>query len=174
MMKTTTKWICIAALLLPALLSPLACKQAEVETGTVTVMVSKGVTGTPAAGDVTLNVGDTLAYHYALEAGFSKLTVLLDGTEVAASGTITVSGNHVLKAYSDDNLEYKLTVTLKDGVTGTPAAGTYYYKQGTQVAYSYTLQDGFKGLYVLLNGSSTTASGTVTMSKDNVLYAGAD
>lgn len=172
-MKRTTTWIWIAALL-PLLLSPGACKKAEVETGSVSVMVSPGVSGSPATGDITLNVGDTLAYKYTLEAGYAKLTVLLDGTEVAASGTITVTGDHVLKAYSDDNLEYKLTVTLKDGVTGTPAAGTYFYKQGTQVAYSYAIKDGFKGLYVLLNGAATTVSGTVTMSKDNVLYASAD
>jgi hypothetical protein len=172
-MKRTTIWIWIAALL-PVLLSSVACKKAEVVAGSVSVMVSAGVSGSPAAGDITLNVGDTLAYKYTLEAGYAKLTVLLDGTEVAASGTITITGDHILKAYADDNLEYKLTVTLKDGVNGTPATGTYYYKQGTQVAYSYALKDGFKSLYVLLNGASTTVSGTVTMSKDNVLYASAD
>ena len=172
-MKRTTIWIWIAALL-PVLLLSVACKKSEVVAGSVSVMVSEGVSGSPAAGDITLNVGDTLAYKYALEAGYTKLTVLLDGTEVAASGTITITGDHVLKAYADDNLQYKLTVTLKDGVAGTPATGTYYYKQGTQVAYKYSLKDGFKGLSVLLNGSATTVSGTVTMSKDNILYASAD
>ena len=113
-MKRTTKWIWIAALL-PVLLSSVACKQSEVVEGSVSVMVSAGVSGSPAAGDITLNVGDTLAYKYTLEAGYAKLTVLLDGTEVAASGTITITGDHILKAYADDNLEYKLTVTLKDG-----------------------------------------------------------
>jgi len=171
-MKRTTMWIWVAALL-PVLLASVACKKAEVVSGSVSVMVSAGVSGSPAAGDITLNVGDTLAYGYTLDPGYTKLTVLLDGSEIAASGTITVTGDHVLKAYSDDNLEYKLTVTLKDGVTGTPAAGTYYYKQGTKVDYSYALKDGFKGLYVLLNGTATTVSGTVTMSKDNVLYVGA-
>lgn len=168
-MKNAT--IVIAALLLG--LFPAACKKAEVEAGSVTVQLSAGVAGSPAAGKYELSVGDTLAYHYSLEPGYAKLTVLLDDKEVAASGTVTVSGSHFLKAYSDDNLEYKLTVQVNEGVTGSPAAGTYYYKKGELVPYSYALADGYHLLSVKLNGSEVAASGNVTMNQDCVLYSSA-
>ena len=59
--------------------------------------------------------------------------MLFDGTEIAASGTLTVSGDHTLQAYADDQFQCALTVTLTDGITGTPAAGTCNYPQGTVI-----------------------------------------
>jgi hypothetical protein len=170
-MKRTTIWIWAAVALL--VLPFQACKKAEVETGSLSVQLSAGVSGTPAAGSYTLNVGDTVSYSYALEPGFSKLTVLLNEQQVAASGTVTISGSHFLKAYSDDNLEYKLTVQMTEGVTGSPAAGTYYYKAGTVVPYAYAMAEGYKGFNVKLNGSDVAASGSVTLNQDSVLYVGA-
>lgn len=167
--KTIWIWAAVALLVLPFQ----SCKKAEVETGSLSVQLSAGVSGTPAAGSYTLNVGETVAYSYALEPGFSKLTVLLNEQQVAASGTLTISGSHFLKAYSDDNLEYKLTVQMTEGVTGSPAAGTYYYKAGSVVPYAYALAEGYKGFNVKLNGSDVAASGNVTMNQDSVLYVGA-
>ncbi len=170
-MKRTTLWIWAAVALL--VLPFQACKKAEVETGSLSVQLSAGVSGTPAAGSYTFNVGDTVSYSYGLQPGFSKLTVLMNEQPVAAAGSLTITGNHFLKAYSDDNLEYKLTVQMTDGVTGSPAAGTYYYKAGSVVPYAYALADGYKGLFVKLNGGDAAVSGNVTMSQDSVLYAGA-
>lgn len=171
-MKKATIVITAAALLL-GLAYFASCKKAEVEAGSISVQLSAGVSGSPAAGKYELNVGDTLAYNYTLEPGYSKLTVLLDDEAVPARGVITVSGTHFLKAYSDDNLEYKLTVQVNEGVTGTPAAGTYYYRKDTKVPYSYALAGGYQALTVKLNGSDVAASGTVTVSQDTVLYASA-
>jgi len=170
-MKRTViwSWAAVALLVLPFQ----ACKKAEVETGSLSVQLSAGVSGTPAAGSYTLNVGETVSYSYELEPGFSRLTVLLNEQPVAAFGTLTISGSHFLKAYSDDNLEYKLTVQMTEGVTGSPAAGTYYYKAGTVVPYAYAMAEGYKGFNVKLNGSDVAASGSVTMSQDCVLYVGA-
>ncbi len=172
-MKRTTIAVLGSALLL-VILSCGSCKEAEVEMGTLTAIISEGVSGDPAAGSYELQVGSTKAYAYTLEAGYQKLTVLLDGKEVAASGTFTVSGNHKLQAYSDDNLQYTLNVSWGSGVTGTPAAGTYYHKQGTKVLYSYALAGGYTGLSVKQDGFSVSASGTVTMDADHTLYAGAE
>jgi hypothetical protein len=152
-----------------------SCKKADVATGTLKVIVSQGVSGTPGAGSYTLNVGDQMAYSFALAAGYTKLTVLLDGKDVAASGTFTVSGDHTLQAYADDNGPYTLTVTVSAGVSGTPAAGTYSYAKDAKVAFSYTLIEGYSNLSVLLDGTTTMASssGTITMSANHSLSVSA-
>ncbi len=172
-MKRTTIPV-LSVLLLMVILACGSCKEAEVETGTLTVIVSEGVSGNPAAGTYTVQVGETWAYSYSLEAGYSKLTVLLDGTEVGASGLLNITGSHNLQAYSDDNLQYTLTVSWGDGVSGTPVAGTYRYKQGTVVPYTYALIDGYTDLSVKLDGVDADASGSITMSEDYSLYAGAE
>jgi hypothetical protein len=164
----------LGVILLCVILSCLSCKKAEVGTGTLTVIVSEGVSGNPVTGTYEVQVGSTWTYSYSLGAGYEKLTVLLDGATVAASGSFTVSGDHKLQAYSDDNLQYTLNVTWGNGVTGTPTAGTYQYKQGAQVPYSYALADGYTNLSVKLNGTAIIASGSITMSADHALYAGAE
>ncbi len=172
-MKKTTLAI-LAAALLPAIFQFNACKKADEVTGTLTVIVSAGVSGSPAAGEYTLKVGDKQSYAYTLNAGYEKLTVLLDGTAVSANGSITISGDHTLQAYSDENIQYKLTVTVNEGVTGTPAAGTYMYTKGASVPYSYALAEGYTDLSVKLDGTAVEAnSGTITMTEDFTLYASA-
>lgn len=171
-MKKTTLAITAAALLL-AVGQFSGCKKSEVETATLTVIVSEGVSGTPAAGEYTVQVGDEQSYSFSLEGPYDKLTVILDGKEIAASGSFTITGNHVLQAYSDDNVQFRLIVTVEEGVVGTPAAGTYLYKKGTQIPYSYAPAEGYSSLSVKLDGVETTASGTVTMTEDYTLYASA-
>ena len=97
----------------------------------------------------------------------------MDGTAIAASGKLTISADQTLQAYADDDFQYGLTVTLDDGVIGTPGAGTKNYRQGTLVDYSYTLQDGYYDLVVTLNGSAVENSGTITMSQDHKLTVSA-
>ena len=163
----------LGAVLLAAVFSFDGCKKADVESATLTVILSQGVSGTPGAGTYTLKVGDERAYSYSLEAGYTKLTVLLDGTEVASSGTVTMSGNHTLQAYSDDNRQYALSVTVGAGVAGTPAAGTYYYTQGTKVEYSYSLLEGYTAMSIKLDGIDVVAKGTITMTEDFALSVSA-
>lgn len=172
-MKRTTNWIGAALILLLAFGSN-SCKKSEVETGTLKVILSVGVTGTPAAGDYTVTVGEERSYAYSLESGYKTLTVLLDGKAVAASGTFTVSGDHVLQAFSEGNQMYTLSVTVETGATGTPATGTYYRQQGTVVPYSYALDSGYVDLKVKLDGVDAAASGSVTMSQDRLITVTAE
>ena len=172
-MKRTIIRIGVAVMLL-AVFSPTACKKAEVDTKTLTVIVSEGVSGSPVAGEYTVELGADQAYSYSLDAGYEKLTVLLDGSPIAVSGSIKISGDHTLRAYSDENNQYKLTVTVGAGVSGTPLTGTYHYKQGTKVPYSYAVLDGYKGLSVKVEGVEAEYSGTVTMTEDIVINASAE
>lgn len=66
---------------------------------------------------------------------------------------------------------YTLTVTKGEGVNGTPAAGTYTYKEGETVSYNYSLQQGYTDLTVLLDGTAVSANGTITMDGDHALVA---
>ena len=66
---------------------------------------------------------------------------------------------------------YTLTVTVGEGVTGTPAAGTSTNKKGTVVSYNYSLQSGYSSLAVTLDGATVAASGTVTMNANHTLAA---
>ena len=67
--------------------------------------------------------------------------------------------------------KYALTITLSEGVTGTPAAGTVEYKKGKVVDYNFTAVAGYKKLAVTLDGVSVDAAGTVTMDKAHTLSA---
>jgi hypothetical protein len=163
----------LAAVLLAAVLSFDGCKESDPDTCVLTVIVSEGVSGLPASGSYTQNVGQELQYSFSLNPGYSKLTVLFDGVAVSASGKITLSGDHTLQAYSDDNFQCALTVTLTDGVTGTPAAGTFNFPIGTVVDYSYAVAEGYYGLTALLDDSAVDASGSITMSQNHVLQVGA-
>lgn len=66
---------------------------------------------------------------------------------------------------------YTLTVTVGEGVTGTPAAGTSTNKKGTVVSYNYSLQSGYDNLTVTLDGAVVPPSGTVTMNANHTLAA---
>lgn len=83
-------------------------------------------------------------------------------------GTLSISG---CKKSSETTDSYVLTVTVANGVTGTPAAGTYTYKKGDQVAYNYTLKDAYEDLRVTLDAASVASSGTITISGDHTLLA---
>jgi hypothetical protein len=159
--------IVLAAALLAAVLPFSGCKKADVATATLKVIVSDGVSGTPASGSYTMNVGEQMTYNFTLDAGYHKLTVQLDGNDVAASGIVTFSGDHTLKAFSDENGTFTLTVSLGTGVTGTPASGIHSYAAGTVVHYSYSLAAGYTNLSPLLDAVGVTSSGNVTMSANH-------
>ena len=163
----------MAVVLLAAVFSFNSCKEAEVQMRTVTILVSEGVSGLPPAGAYTLVRGDDLQYSFTLNAGYSKLTVLWDGTEIQPSGTLTITSDHTLQAYADDNFQCALTVEMTDGVTGTPAAGTRNYPKGTVLNYSYALKDSFYGLTVLLDDELADSSGTITMNENHKIVISA-
>jgi hypothetical protein len=70
---------------------------------------------------------------------------------------------------SQEAIIYLLTVTLYDGVTGTPEAGTYPYNEGDEVDYSYTILDGYTDMKVNIDGERVENSGTITMNGEHFL-----
>lgn len=59
--------------------------------------------------------------------------------------------------------DYKLNVTLEEGVTGTPGPGEHLYKDLSEVSYEYTAIDPIHTVEVFLNGIRQTDTGTFTM-----------
>ncbi|MEI6613547.1 MAG: hypothetical protein WCL37_01490 [Chrysiogenales bacterium] len=68
---------------------------------------------------------------------------------------------------------YTLTVTIGNGVSGTPAAGSYTYSKGTLVLYAFELGADYKDLMVKSNGMEVAASGTLNMDRDTRLEVSA-
>jgi hypothetical protein len=163
----------LAVVILVVMLFSSSCKKTDVGTSVLTVLVSEGVTGVPASGVYNFVTGNQLQYNFKLNEGYKKLTVLLNGTEIAASGTLTISADLTLKAYADDNYQYALNVTVAAGVNGTPAAGTFSHAPDSLVNYSYAAEAGYGYLVVTLDGTEVESSGTITMSADHTLSASA-
>lgn len=67
----------------------------NVPTLELTVGLGTGTTGAPATGG-GFEVGSAINYAYEAAAGYSNLQVLLDGSPVAASGTLTMNTAHAL------------------------------------------------------------------------------
>ncbi len=163
----------MAVILLAAVFSFHACKEADVKIYTVTVLISEGVTGIPQPGSYLLQRGEELQYSYSLNPGYSKLTFLFDGAELSPSGTLTISKDHTMQAYADDNFQCSLKVDMSAGVTGTPEAGTRNYPQGTVIEYNYGLEEGYYDLSVTLDNELVDPSGTITLSENHNLVVSA-
>lgn len=136
---------------------------------TLTVTRGTGIDGTPVTGTYTYANGSVVNYSYSLQSGYTDLVVLLDGSSVAAGGSITMNGDHVLVATCGKT--YSLTVTRGTGVDGTPVTGATVYTEGQTVSYSYSLQSGYTDLLVTLDGSTVASSGTITMNANHTLSA---
>ncbi len=67
--------------------------------------------------------------------------------------------------------DYKLNVTLEEGVTGSPQPGEHLYKDLSEVSYEYTAIDPIHTVEVFLNTIRQTYSGTFTMYTDVNLIA---
>jgi hypothetical protein len=86
-----------------------------------------------------------------------------------AAGAAVVVGTLVYFFVIKKSKKYTLTVNVGEGIDGTPAAGTYKYKKGTVVNYSYTLQSGYRDLVVTLDGNPVPSSGTIKMDGNHSL-----
>jgi hypothetical protein len=73
-----------------------------------------------------------------------------------------------------DAQNYTLTVTLEEGVEGTPAAGSFDYEENAVVNYNYSLQFGYYNLVVTLDGNAVEDAGTITMNRNHTLNVTAD
>ena len=71
--------------------------------------------------------------------------------------------------------DYNLTVEWADGITGTPAAGTYTWKEFTEITYGYSFANGSEGtpgVYLDDNPNRLAASGTIQILAPTVIYVG--
>jgi len=136
---------------------------------TLTVNKGEGVVGAPDSGATKYKRGESIDYNYSLESGYHNLVVMLDGAAAAASGSVSMKGNHTLAANATQ--QFVLTVNIDAGVNGTPVTGAYTYDGGQAVSYSYSLKSGFTDLEVKVDGVAASATGTVTMNGDHVLTA---
>jgi hypothetical protein len=134
------------------------------------VSMGPGVSGYPVAGTFVYKKGKKVRYVYNLGYGYRALKVMLDGSEVATSGEFTMDRDHVLAVTSEEQF-YDLTVTTSAGVSGTPAAGTYSYKEGTSVTYSYIAATGYDNLKVQVDGINVVAQGTLKMDRAHTLIS---
>lgn len=149
-------------------------KKTEAISYTLTTTRGSGIDGTPNTGTTTHNQGSTVSYNYSLQSGYTNLMVTLDGATVSSSGTVTMNANHTLTASATPPVNrYALSVTKGSGVDGTPDTGDTTYDEGAVVNYNYTLQNGYRNLVVTLDGSTVSASGTITMDADHTLSASA-
>lgn len=125
----------------------------------LTVSLDAGVTGTPAATAVQA-AGASVPYSYALRTGFTSLAVTLDGSPVAASGTVTMNSPHTLAATS---VPQTFTLTAGAGPNGSisPAGVTTLPYGGSQV-FTITPDSGYQVANVLVDGVSVGAQTTYT------------
>lgn len=138
---------------------------------TLTVIKGAGINGTPDSGTYTYQNGDIVSYNYTLQANYTDIVVTSDDVPVSPEGTITMNGPHTLKASA--TRQYTLNVTRGPGVNGTPITGSYTYKVGDVVSYSYSLQTGYKDLAVTLDGLTVPTTGSITMNANRTLAVSA-
>jgi hypothetical protein len=142
----------ITLLLIQAVLFLPGCSTTEEEVDSpeyeLNVIVNDGVTGTPAEGSYTFNEGDTVDYSYQLQDNYKNLLITLDNEEIPASGTITITGIHNLKALADpiytisgnwafsedydDGSIFEVTVTF----SGSTESGTVTDSDGGRGVYT--------------------------------------
>lgn len=82
---------------------------------------------------------------------------------------ITGAFSHMGCKKSDETDEFKLTVSMTAGVTGTPEAGAHIYSNNEQVPYEYTLEYGYVDLRVILDGVEVDPSGVITITGTHVI-----
>jgi predicted peroxiredoxin len=80
----------------------------------ITVVLGRGVTGSPAALDSMFRFGSSIRYSYQAMEGFDNLQVSLDGAAAPSSGTVVANATHVLY------------VTVERTVTLTPELQPLY------------------------------------------------
>ena len=136
---------------------------------TLTVEKGEGVDGTPSTGTYTYLAGSGVSYNYTLQEGYGDLSVMLDGSNISSSGTITMDRNRTLSIAAGK--QFTLTVNRGSGVTGDPASGTYVYIDGDIIDYNYSISNNFSNLTVTLDGNNVSASGQITMDQNHSLMS---
>ncbi|MCX6553504.1 MAG: hypothetical protein NTZ12_00590 [Candidatus Aminicenantes bacterium] len=95
---------------------------------TLTVTMGAGAVGTPAA-TAKYKKGEAVAYNYTPLAGYGSLQVTLDGAAVAASGTVTMNGDHTLSVSAAKKVAIITTRSIPSPVPYSNDDGGYHYWQ---------------------------------------------
>ncbi len=154
----------------------------------LTVSVSAGVEGTPAAGTTYYLPNTQVDYNYSLKADYIDLKVTLDGTQIANSGAVTVTKNSSLTAsatlHYDIRGTWALTEAYSDGSSfsstltfnGTSQSGTVFDShggtgtftvQGTYITFTLgfpSVNYEYTGLFAEKNTVSGTSKRTIISS----------
>jgi hypothetical protein len=133
------------------------------------VEMGAGANGTPAAGKYWYKKGEKVAYNFTCADGYKNLVVFVDDIAASPSAIIVMNRAHKIRVETTQSAEYSLAVNAENGINGSPASGTYSYREGTSVAYNYVLADGYVDLQVKLDNVQVAANGTVKMDRDHVL-----
>jgi hypothetical protein len=117
----------------------------------LTVSRSVGITGTPAT-TTSYNVGTVVNYSYALQTGYQNLQVTLDGSPVAASGTVTMNAAHTL-AVTAQLQTFTITPLALGNGTISPSGATSVNYGGSQ-SFNITPSIGYQVAMVEVDGAS--------------------
>jgi len=90
---------------------------------------------------------------------------------LAVAGAVVAVVLVILLLKKKKTKNYALTVTVGAGVSGSPAAGSYTFKEGSSVPYAYEGGVYFKDLIVKINGAVSAPSGSLVMDRDIQLEA---
>lgn len=140
------------------------------------VSIGEGVEGNPTNGTTKYDKGASVSYSFSAKSGYENLSVTLDGQAAASSGNIIMDKDHTLNASAtqvivNPAVQYTLTVDLGEGVTGTPASGTYTYAEGTSVNYSYAPKSNFMEMDLTLDSTAISSSGSFAMNGNRTITA---
>jgi outer membrane protein assembly factor BamB len=105
----------------------------------LTVTRPEGVEGFPDAGTYTYDPGQTVDYLYRAHEDFSDLTVMLDGSAVAASGSILMNANHSLATASIRRVlwKYYVDAAVYYSCPAIGDDGTIYFGTGIYLGPPY-------------------------------------
>ncbi len=94
---------------------------------------------------------------------------------LAGGVVITAALLYFLVIKKKKKKEYTLTVTVGEGVSGTPATGSYIYKENETITYQYSLKTGYSNLTLTLDGNplNSNGTGTITMNRNHSLVVSA-
>ena len=123
----------------------------SIPTYTLTVSIGTGATGTPATSG-SYQEGTVVNYSYSALSCYGSLQVLLDGSPVSASGTVTMNQNHTLTVSATLNT---YTITASAGPNGsiTPS-GSVVVNCGASQNFTFTPNSGYIVADVLVDNVS--------------------
>lgn len=165
------RYRCVASNSVGSATSDAATLMVNVTGFALTVNLGTGASGTPAASS-TYASGSGVNYSYTAQAGFTNLQVRLDGTAVAASGTVTMDAAHTL-AVSATPVQAQNSVTFTAGAGGSISgnANQTVANGGSTTPVTAHPDSGFTFLNWTGSGFTTSTTNPLTLSNVTQNYA---